>query len=320
MSNDLSRIIADIRDRFSVSGVAHHAGVDLKRVGDEWTARCPFHDERTPSFTIYHGDRRWFCFGKCQTGGDVLDFVQSAYGVDLIEAIRILDGNGLHEIQQRRAPAKEQGKKDTTAAANRIVASSVPIGSTPAETYLRSRGITMALPHTLRFARIAAPKGSGVMEANGASLLPVLVAIVTDPSGTLIGIQRTYLTEDGRKASTTDTNGKVKFSLGRIAGGAIQLGPVAPSIVVTEGLEDGLTLAQALGRAVWVAAGASMLSRMVLPEAVRAVVIGADNDEAGERAADAAGRAFYHSGCAVRLMRPNRPFKDFNAELMGACS
>lgn len=313
----MSALCARIRDRFPLSAVASQAGVKLDRAGREWTACCPFHPDRTPSFTIYADDRRFFCFG-CGAQGDVLDFVMRAYRVRLREAIGMLDGGALAELEQQRAPAKP--KKDLRPVAERIVRGSSPIEGTPAETYLRRRGITMPLPHTLRFARLAPPKiaNNGVLAANGPGLLPTLLAIVTNPAGVLVGVQRTYLTDDGRKAATTDPKGKVKYSLGNVVGGSIQLGPPAASIVVTEGLEDGLTLAQALGRTVWVAAGTSMLPQMALPDTVRAVVIGADGDKGGEAAAAKTAETLTATGRAVRVMRPHPPHKDFNAELMGS--
>jgi DNA primase len=321
--NDLPRVCAGIRDRFPVSGVARQAGVELQRAGRELKGRCPFHPDRTPSFTIYADDRRFQCFG-CGAEGDVLDFVQRAYGVKLLDAIGMLDGGALRELEQQRAPAKP--KADLRPVVQRIINGSVPIDGTPAAIYLRSRGITIDLPHTLRFARLAPPQieGNGVLAANGPGLLPTLVAIVTDPSGALVGLQRTYLTEDGRKAATKptkqDRKPKVKYSLGNVIGGAIQLGPPAPSIIVTEGLEDGLTLAQALGRSVWVAAGTSMMPQMTFAELTKAVVIGADGDAGGKAAATKAAEAFTKLGLATRIMPPSPGFKDFNAELMGVRS
>ena len=319
-SNDLARIVAGIRDRFPLSGVASKAGVKLHRAGNELKACCPFHADRTPSFTIYADDRRAHCFG-CGWSGDVLDFVQQAYGVKLPGAIDMLDGGALRELEQQRAPAKP--KADMRPVAQRIVNESVPIEGTPAAVYLRSRGITMDLPHTLRFARLAPPQieGNGLLAANGPGLLPTLVAIVTDPAGELVGLQRTYLTEDGRKAATkatdTDRKPKVKYSLGNVVGGAVQIGPPSASMLVTEGLEDGLTLHQALGRSVWVAAGTSMMPQMTFATVTRSIVIGADGDDAGEAAATKAAEAFATAGLATRIMRPSRGYKDFNAELMG---
>jgi DNA primase len=322
-SAELARITAGIRDHFPLSGVASKAGVKLHKAGNELKACCPFHADRTPSFTIYADDRRAHCFG-CGWSGDVLDFVQQAYGVKLLAAIEMLDGGALRELEQQRAPAKP--KADMRPVAQRIVNGSVPIEGTPAAVYLRSRGITMDLPHTLRFARLAPPKieGNGLLAANGPGLLPTLVAIVTNPAGELVGLQRTYLTEDGRKAATkvtdTDRKPKVKYSLGNVVGGAIQIGPPSASMLVTEGLEDGLTLAQALGRSVWVAAGTSMMPQMTFAAVTRSIVIGADGDEAGEAAAGKAAAAFANIGLATRIMRPTRGYKDFNAELMGVRS
>jgi len=310
-------ITQQVRDRFPVSGVANKAGVKLSRAGREWKGCCPFHPDNTPSFTIYADDRRFQCFG-CGAQGDVIDFVMRAYNVRTREAIGMLDGGALRELEQQRAPARP--KADMRPVAQRIVKESVPIEGTPAAVYLRSRGITMDLPHTLRFARLRPPKieGNGVLEANGPGPLPALVAIVTDVAGDLVALQRTYLTEDGRKAKTTDPKGKVKFSLGNVIGGAVQLGPPSARILVCEGLEDGLTLAQGLGRSVWVAAGTSMLPAMIFPPVVRSIVIGADGNEPGEVAAQKAAEAYAALGRSVRIMRPTPPFVDFNAELLGA--
>ena len=302
---DLPRVCTDLRDRFPVSGVARQAGVKLQRAGRELKGCCPFHPDKSPSFTVYADDRRFQCFG-CGAEGDVLDFVQRAYGVKLREAIGMLDGGALRELEQQRVVATP--KADWSKAALSIWGEAAPITGTPAEAYLRSRGITMELPHTLRFARLRYPQEQGRR--------PALVAAVCAPDGDLTGIQRTYLTDDGRKAAVPE----VKLSLGRVAGGAIQIGPPVASLVVTEGLEDGLTLAQALGRSVWVSAGTSMLPRMELADVTRAVVIGADGDVPGEVAATKAAHAFAAAGRKVRIMRPAAGFKDFNAELMGAGS
>jgi DNA primase len=302
---DLAALCADIRDRFPVSGIAQQAGVKLIRAGRELKGCCPFHPDRSPSFTIYADDRRFQCFG-CGAEGDALDFVQRAYGVKLLSAIEMLDGGALRELEQQRVVATP--KADWSKAARSIWREAVPINGTPAEAYLRSRVITMELPHTLRFARLRYPQEQGRR--------PALVAAVCSPDGNLTGIQRTFLTDEGRKADVAE----VKLSLGRVAGGAIQLGGPTASLVVTEGLEDGLTIAQALGRSVWVSAGTAMLPRMELADETLSVVIGADGDPAGEAAANKAAHAFAAVGRKVRIMRPASGFKDFNAELMESMS
>lgn len=56
------------------------------------TCLCPFHTERTPSFTIYTKTNTFCCFG-CDQKGDVITFYQKLYGVNFIEAVRALTGN-----------------------------------------------------------------------------------------------------------------------------------------------------------------------------------------------------------------------------------
>lgn len=310
---DLRPILDRVRHDFSVSKVADKAGVKLKKAGSEWVGLCPFHGEKSPSFTVYASDRRFCCFG-CGAEGDVLDLTMRAYGVKLFDAVEMLDSGALAELKGQLPPA--QPKPDRRPIANRIVQGSRHIEGTAAEVYLRRRGITIPLPHTLRFSRLEPPRGNnGLLAANGPDQMPCLVAIASDPAGELVGLQRTYLTEDGRKAASTD--GKVKYSLGNVSGGAIQLGPPAETIVVTEGLEDGLSLFQTIGGTVWVAAGTKMLPQMLFPEITHTVIVAAQGDEPGERAAQAAADAFLSRGLAVRITRPEPPYKDWNDMLMG---
>lgn len=90
MTSDTDRL----RREVSLSETAERFGVQLVKDGDEWIAPCPFHQDDTPSFTIFTGrDRiqRMHCFG-CGVKGDVFDFVQGIKNVALPEAIRILNG------------------------------------------------------------------------------------------------------------------------------------------------------------------------------------------------------------------------------------
>lgn len=75
----------------------------LRRIGEKWTARCPLpdHDEKTPSFTVYPGDRGWWCYG-CNRGGDVVDLARIAWGIDRadVAAAEVLMTFG-HPIPER---------------------------------------------------------------------------------------------------------------------------------------------------------------------------------------------------------------------------
>jgi DNA primase len=62
---------------------------DLRRVGTRWTGLCPFHDERTPSFSVNPEEKLYYCFG-CAEGGDAFKFVQQTEVVDFQEAVELL--------------------------------------------------------------------------------------------------------------------------------------------------------------------------------------------------------------------------------------
>jgi DNA primase len=277
------------------------ASIKLHRAGREWKGCCPFHEDRSPSFTIFANGERFYCFG-CGATGDVLDFVQRSRCVDLPEAARLLGAGELPRISTPALSTRD-GKPANVALARKIWRDGNLVAGTPAETYLRRRGITMAITPAFRFARLKHPDGGEH---------PCLVALVTSPDNKPLGIQRTYLTEDGAKAAVST----VKLSLGFVGSGAIRLAPAASELIVAEGAEDGLTLLQELRLPVWVAAGASMLPRMVFPAVVGSVVIAADADGPGEAAAAKAAQAFIGRGLAVRTMRPAPGCKDWNQQLL----
>jgi len=295
--------IDTIRTDYPVSSVVG-AMTKLHRAGREWKACCPIHSDRSPSFTIYAGDQRWHCFG-CGEGGDVLDFVRKVHGVGLREAAGMLTGSNLPVVAMPRLDQPTDADRNTIRDAVEIWRNSGAIGGTPAERYLRNRGITIRLPDCLRFS---------MLRLGRRGPFPTLVALVAGPDDQPCGIQRIFLTDDGQKASLPD--GKVKFSLGRIRGGAIRLAPGAVSGMILSGsVEDGLSLMEIEGRAVWAAPGEEMLAGMFLPEPVRSVVIGADADNAGKRFAAKARDKFMSEGRTVRIIIPTNGAKDFNQEL-----
>ena len=300
---DLRATCAAIRQRVPLSVVAA-GSLKLFRAGREWKACCPFHDDRTPSFTIYAEDRRFMCFG-CGAEGDVLDFVMKAHGVGLRDAITMIDSGVTSLVKQCRADRAPEAENDRRAEALAIWNDAVPAPGTLAETYLRARGLVLPIPASIRFARLRLGRSA---------TMPVLVAAVTSLAGAITGIQRTFLREDG-SGKATIAGGKAKLSLGKIRSGAIRLAPAAEELVVTGGLEDALTLQQELGRPAWAATGETMIAAVALPAATRSVIIGADNDAAGEHAARKAAERFALQGRQARIMRPCPPHKDFNDQL-----
>jgi DNA primase len=95
---------------------------DLKQSGTRWKGLCPFHDERTPSFTVDAEDGLYHCFG-CGAGGDVIGFVQQAEGLDFLEAVRFLaDEAGVALPDEHGASADARKRRESLKAAVRVAA------------------------------------------------------------------------------------------------------------------------------------------------------------------------------------------------------
>src|SRR5215218_8144584 len=83
------------------------ARTQLRRVGSRWTGRCPFHEERTPSFSVNPVEKLYHCFG-CQKGGDLIKFVEETEGLDFAAAVEWLaDRTGVQLEYEETAPGSE---------------------------------------------------------------------------------------------------------------------------------------------------------------------------------------------------------------------
>ena len=201
-------------------------------------------------------------------------------------------------------PAKASGNK--MALAQRIYRGASGVSGTPAEAYLLGRALLPTKAwESLRWSLLRYP-GRGRHHA--------LIAAVTAIDGALVGMHRTYLQPDGAKLDVEP----VRLGMGQVRGHAIRLGDAHDRLIICEGLEDGLTLHQELnGHPVWVSTGASLMAAMRIPDTIRTLRIAADNDRAGEMAAQNAADAHNILGRDVRIMRPAAAFKDFNDQLRG---
>jgi DNA primase len=87
------------------------AKTDLRRVGTRWTGLCPFHDERTPSFSVNVEEKLFYCFG-CQAKGDAFGFVEQSEGLDFREAVELLaDRYGVELELENEDPQAEERRR-----------------------------------------------------------------------------------------------------------------------------------------------------------------------------------------------------------------
>ena len=109
-------------------------------------------------------------------------------------------------------------------------------------------------------------------------------------------------------------------TIGAIAGGAVQLGRPQPDnwLVVSEGIESGLSMSLAIDAPCWAALSAGGIKRLILPPLAKMVLIAADNDSngTGMRAANTAAARWSREGRRVRICTPPLRNTDWNDVLM----
>lgn len=94
--------VEEVRSRNNIVDVISECGVALRQVGSNHKALCPFHEEKTPSFTVSSDKQIFYCFG-CQTGGNVFKFLEKHEGKSFIESVEWL-ANRAHITLPARDP------------------------------------------------------------------------------------------------------------------------------------------------------------------------------------------------------------------------
>ncbi|MBA2934635.1 toprim domain-containing protein [Sphingomonas sp. CGMCC 1.13654] len=270
----------------------------VEQLGGQWTGRgglcrCPAHDDRSPSLSIRLGDYGLFyhCFAGCDIG-------------DVLREIRRLDR---HALMTTQAPAGVAPASDPRLL-SRVRAlwdEARPILDTPAERYLLSRRLDPAID-SLRF-HFRVPFGSG----RNLQFRPAMLAPVWEGGG-LVALHRTFLSLDGRLARDIDP---ARRMLGRPGRGAVRLRPARGRLGLGEGIETALSAMHYLDLPVWAALGAERLASVEIPLGVRCLIILADNDVAGRRAAARAAEVHAAPGRSILRWWPGRGANDWNDRL-----
>ena len=149
-------IAAEVKGKLSVVDVVGES-VQLKKAGTTYKGLCPFHGEKTPSFTVTPGRETWKCFG-CGEGGDIFTFVMKRDGLSFPEALKSLATKAGVELDERtsREDAHKRRLRDVLESAIAFY-HAVLTGSKTGQAaldYLRDRGFTDATiaRHQLGFA------------------------------------------------------------------------------------------------------------------------------------------------------------------------
>lgn len=98
--------VQEIKDRLSIVDVVS-GYIKLDRAGTSFKGRCPFHNEKTPSFFVSPDRGTYHCFG-CNKGGDIFSFIEEVEGIPFKEALTILANKAGVEIKRfEKAPSQD---------------------------------------------------------------------------------------------------------------------------------------------------------------------------------------------------------------------
>jgi len=288
----------------------------LRRAGARFTGRCPFHEERTPSFSVNAHDKLFYCFG-CGKGGDLVSFVELTESVDFAGAIESLASRfGVQLEYEESSPQweaeRERSKRlfDLLGAATTFYERHLwesPSGSA-ARDYLAGRGLGEDVcrefrlglaPGGMTLARRALQKGftSGELAAAGLAnrrgndyFSQRLLFPLADARGRVRGFQARKLREDDPlRAKYVNSpegelfrKGDLLYGLDRSRSAIAKQGRAC----VVEGNTDVLALRQAGFEPVVASMGTALTERQLkeLSRLTRTLYLCFDGDAAGEAA------------------------------------
>ena len=193
----------------------------LRKAGGRYVGRCPFHDERTPSFSVNAPDKLYYCFG-CGKGGDVVSFVRETENLDFVGAIEFLAERFRLQLEyEESSPAADEARRrrerlyavlDQSATFFERHLWDSPAGE-PVRAYLASRNLGESAAKEFRLGLSpgrglgakAREKGfvdaelraAGLVNARGGDYFPPrLMFPLADARGRIVGFQARKLRED----------------------------------------------------------------------------------------------------------------------------
>ena len=161
--------IDDVKARLDIVDTVSGYVPNLKKSGRSYKALCPFHNERTPSFTVDPERGSWHCFGACSTGGDVIEFVRRIEQLEFPEALRLCAQRAGVELrppsrrEQQQREVHERLLRANEAAAMFFQAAFEGPAGAEALRYLEQRGLDQETRNTWQLGY--APEGwRGLLE------------------------------------------------------------------------------------------------------------------------------------------------------------
>jgi putative DNA primase/helicase len=246
-----------------------------KKEGREWRCNCPVHGGRSLSITEKDGRLLIVCRAGCPQDQVIKE----------LRRLELWGGDTVHIPPPVPEPPDEKERRIEKA--EKIWGESHPI--TPGDSvhlYLENRGIILdQYPPDLHY-HPALPywETSDTGKPVKTGTFPAMLAVVRDPQGRPVALHRTYLTEDGHKAPVPCPKKLLKvFDL---VGSSVRIFPPKDGLLgVCEGVEDALSAWILWQIPTWSALGTSGLKGFEASEEIMELIVFADKDEPGRKAA-----------------------------------
>ncbi|MBP3323427.1 MAG: DNA primase [Clostridia bacterium] len=321
--------LQELKDRSDINDIIS-SYVNLKRRGKNLVGLCPFHNEKTGSFTVYPENGSFYCFG-CHAGGDVITFIMKIENLDYIEAVKFLAGraglkmpedgvdDSLSKLKTRvleinRETARfyhsclmsEEGKKGLEYFTKRGLSQSIirrfGLGYSPDSKFALVNHLKK-----LRFtneemiaANVALPTRSGnvIDRFYARAMFPII-----DLRGNVVAFGGRILTDEKPKYINTSDTPVYKKSQGLFAMNFAK-NVKDERLILAEGYMDVISLHAAGFTGAIASLGTSLTSEQakVIARYAKEVVICYDSDEAGQKAAQRAIPILRDTGLLVKVM------------------
>lgn len=309
--------------------------VNLKRKGSNLVGLCPFHNEKTPSFTLYPENGSYYCFG-CGAGGDVITFIRSIENLDYMEAIRFLaERAGLNLPQDGSYDDSMQRLKTRVLEINREAgkffhACLMSESGRAALDYLTGRGLTIA---TIRHFGIGYAPDSwdallGHLKKRGYKEDEINVANLCSRSRKgnffdrfrnrvmfpIIDLRGNVIAFSGRVMPGVESNGQKYVNTSdtpvfkkshNIFGMNFAKNSCAERLILVEGQMDAIALHQAGFTNAVAVQGTAFTSEQakLIARYTKEAVVAMDADAAGQKATDKVMRILSENGVTVKVLR-----------------
>ena len=325
-------VIEEIKYKSDLEGVIS-SYITLKRRGKNLIGLCPFHGEKTPSFTVYPENGSFYCYG-CKVGGDVFTFTKLIENLDYIDAVKLLAERCGVTVVEGTKDDSLHNLKNTIYEINRETARfyysnlSKPAGNWAMDYYL-SRGLTPATiksfglgvalsewdslvkhlrskgfsPEDMVQADVAvkSSKGTYFDRFRDRSMFPVI-----NVRGNVIAFSGRRRTEDktiGKYVNTKDT--PVYNKSQNLFAINFAKANCSEQMILVEGNFDAVSLHQAGFKNTVAPLGTAFTKEqaMLMSRYTKEVIICFDSDLAGENAVDKAFDTLSGTGLSVKVLR-----------------